>query len=169
MEIHYSLRNFSKPFKCFIAAFIVVLSIGFFTGLFFVGKTESNSPRGMIENYNGNEGVNEIKVMKFKKGAREMLTIIHTHILSLSFIFFFLGILVWGTEASVLWKSILSIEPFVSVLTTFGGIYLIWLEYHFMSYVVMISGILMTLSYTIGVCFIIKSLLKPPLKKNSIG
>jgi len=103
--------------------------------------------------------------MKFKKGSREMLTIIHTHILSLSFIFFFLGILVWGTEVSILWKSILTIEPFISVLITFGGIYLIWLDYHFMSYVVMISGFLMTLSFSVGVVLIIKSLLKHPLKK----
>ena len=77
MEFQYSLRNFSKPFKRFIAAFVLVLGIGYFTGLLFVNQTESTSPSGVVENYNGNEDVAEVKVMKFKKGEREMLTIIH--------------------------------------------------------------------------------------------
>ena len=139
MEFQYSLRNFSNPFKRFIAAFVLVLGIGYFTGLLFVNQTESTSPGGVVENYNGNEDVAEVKVMKFKKGKREMLTIIHTHVLSLSFIFFLLGVLVWGTDISVQWKSFLSIEPFLSVLTTFGGIYLIWLEIPYVSYLVILS------------------------------
>ena len=70
MDFQYSLRNFPKPIKRFIAAFVIVLGIGFFTGLLFVGQTESNTPRGMIENYNGNEDLAEVEVMKFKKGKR---------------------------------------------------------------------------------------------------
>ncbi len=165
MDLQYSLRNFPKPIKRFIAAFVIVLGIGFFTGLLFVGQTESNTPRGMIENYNGNEDLAEVEVMKFKKGKREMLTIIHTHILSLSFIFFLLGVLIWGTEISVLWKSILTLEPFVSVLTTFGGIYLIWLDFPFISYLVMISGFLMTLSFIVGAIVVFRALLASPIKK----
>jgi hypothetical protein len=165
MDFQYSLRNFPKPIKRFIAAFVIVLGIGFFTGLLFVGQTESNTSRGMIENYNGNEDLAEVEVMKFKKGKREMLTIIHTHILSLSFIFFLLGGLIWGTEISVLWKSILTLEPFVSVLTTFGGIYLIWLDFPFISYLVMISGFLMTLSFIVGAIVVFRALLASPIKK----
>ena len=55
MEFQYSLRNFSNPFKRFIAAFVLVLGIGYFTGLLFVNQTESTSPGGVVENYNGNE------------------------------------------------------------------------------------------------------------------
>lgn len=165
MGFHYTLRNFPKSFKQFIAAFVIVLGIGFFTGLLFIGQTESNTPKGVVENYNGNEDLAEVEVMKFKKGEREMLTIIHTHILSLSFIFFLLGILIWGTEISNTWKSILTIEPFVSVLTTFGGIYLIWLDYHYVSYLVIISGVLMTLSFVVGALLVFQNLLKSPLKK----
>ncbi len=165
MDLQYSLRNFPRPIKQFIAAFVIVLGIGFFTGLLFIGQTESNTPRGMIENYNGNEDLAEVKVMKFKKGGREMLTIIHTHILSLSFIFFLLGILIWGTEISVLWKSILTLEPFVSVLTTFGGIYLIWLDFTYIAYLVMISGFFMTLSFIVGAIVVFKALLDSPTQK----
>ena len=45
----------------------------------------------MVENYNGNEEVEEATVLKFKKGEREMLNILHIHILSIGFIFTFLG------------------------------------------------------------------------------
>lgn len=67
MEPSFLLRNFSKPFKSFLFAFIVVLSIGYFTGLLFVAQTDSTSPKGMVENYNGNEEVEEATVLKFKK------------------------------------------------------------------------------------------------------
>jgi hypothetical protein len=134
--------------------------VGYFTGINFVRVTESSTPKGVVENYNGNEDVPEATTMKFKKGKREMLTIIHTHILSISFIFFLLGILVWGTDQSIWLKSFLTIEPFISVLTTFGGIYMLWLGYSFFSYVVIFSGILMTLSYILGVLVVTKDLLK---------
>ena len=89
MELHGLLQTFPKYVKLFIASFVVVLSIGYSTGLLFVRQTQSVSPDGIEQNYLGNEDIENVKVMKFEKGAREMLTIIHTHILSMSFIFFF--------------------------------------------------------------------------------
>jgi sterol desaturase/sphingolipid hydroxylase (fatty acid hydroxylase superfamily) len=162
------IRNAPKPFKFFLFSFLVVLSIGFFTGLTFVNNTQSSTPKGITENYNGNEMLEDLEVIKFKKGAREMLTIIHTHILSISLIFFLLGLLIWGTEINLFWKSFLTIEPFISVLVTFGGIYFIWLEYTFISHIVMISGILMTLSFTLGVILIGLALLKPPIQNSKV-
>ena len=154
------IARLPKPVKFFLVAFLVALSVGYFTGINFVRVTESSTPKGVVEKYNGNEDVPEATTMKFKKGKREMLTIIHTHILSISFIFFLLGILVWGTDQSIWLKSFLTIEPFISVLTTFGGIYMLWLGYSFFSYVVIFSGILMTLSYILGVLVVMKDLLK---------
>jgi hypothetical protein len=123
------IATFPKPIKMFLFAFLVALSVGYFTGLNFVRQTESATPQGVTENYNGNEDKPEAETMKFKKGKREMMTIIHTHILSLSFIFFMLGILVWGTDQSTNLKLFLTIEPFMSVLLTFGSIYMLWLGY----------------------------------------
>ncbi|WP_420319934.1 hypothetical protein [Flagellimonas sp.] len=142
------LTTFPKEIRLFIAVFVVVLSIGFFTGLLFVGQTESMTPAGLEENYLGNEDDESAAVMKFEKGEREMLTIIHTHILSMSFIFFLLGGLVWICRLPKKWKMFLTIEPFLSVLLTFGGIYLMWAGISWMTYVVIFSGTLMTLTYT---------------------
>jgi len=82
MNYNGLLLTLPKEIKVFIACFVVILSIGFFTGLFFVSETDSTSPAGMEENYLGNEADEDAAVMKFKKSEREMLTIVHTHILS---------------------------------------------------------------------------------------
>ena len=162
MQPNYLLRDFSRPFKRFLIAFLVVLSVGYFTGLLFVLQTESTHPKGIVENYNGNEEDESATVFKFKKGQREMLTIIHTHVLSIGFIFAFLGLLVWGTELPSFWKSFLMIEPFCSVIATFGGIYLLWLGYTPFAYVVALSGMLMTISYCFGAIAVLRALLKSP-------
>ena len=131
-------------------AFVLVLSVGYFTGLLFVRQTDSVRPDGIEENYLGNEEIEDAKVMKFQKGEREMLTILHTHILSISFIFFLLGGLISITSLPKKLKGFLMIEPFVSIILTFGGIYFMWKGIIWMKYVVMISGSLMTAVYIFG-------------------
>lgn len=147
MQLNGLLQRFPKHIKMFISAFVIVLSIGYITGLQFVRQTESIVPNGIEENYLGNEDKKDVKVMKFKKGKREMLTIIHTHILSMSFIFFLLGGLVSMTTLSNKWKAFLMIEPFVSIILTFGGIYLLWMGVSWLKYIVMLSGTLMTMVF----------------------
>lgn len=141
------LGSLPKEIRFFIAVFVVILSVGYFTGLLFVQQTESTAPAGIEENYLGNEDDEDAEVMKFKKGEREMLTIIHTHVLSMSFIFFLLGGLVWITKAPKKIKLFLTIEPFLSIILTFGGIYLMWTGVSWFRYVVVFSGILMTITF----------------------
>ncbi len=158
----YLIKNLSRPVKYFIGFFLVLLSVGYFTGLAFVAQTDATTTKGIEMNYNGNEDQPDPQVLKFKKSSREMLTIIHTHVLSISMIFFLTGVLMWGTELSVFWKKVLTIEPFISVFVTFGGIYIIWMGYTVLTYLVILSGVLMTLSYSFAIYFIFKDLLKKP-------
>lgn len=141
------LLTLPKEIKVFIGAFIIILSIGFYTGLLFVNETSTGTPSGIQENYQGNEEDENAEIMKFKKSERQMLTIVHTHVLSMSFIFFLLGGLVWLTKASKKLKLFLTVEPFLSVVLTFGGIYFLWTGIHWMKFVVILSGILMTLTF----------------------
>lgn len=150
MQFDGLIHTFPKHIKLFIAAFVLVLSVGYFTGLLFVNETDSNNPDGMEVNYLGNEDNEDAEVMVFKKGEREMLTMLHTHVLSISFIFFLLGALVAITSLPKKLKSFLMIEPFVSIILTFGGIYFLWQGITWMKYIVMISGILMTLVFVIS-------------------
>jgi hypothetical protein len=159
MQLNGFLDTLPKQAKHFCAAFIIVLSIGYYTGLTFVSQTTNNSTKGIEENYIGNEEDLEATTMKFKKGEREMLTIIHTHILSLSFIFFLQGIILLGTSLPKKIKDFLLIEPFISIIVTFGGIYVLWLGYSWAKYVVIISGMTMTICFTVSSMVILKQLL----------
>jgi hypothetical protein len=164
MQINGLIYSLPKELKCLIGAFIIVLSIGFYTGLLFVGETSSADPNGIEEQYLGNEQDEEAIVMKFKKSEREMLTLVHNHILSMSIIFFLVGIILSLTKLNKKLKLFLIIEPFVSVILTFGGLYLLWTGLLWMKYIVMISGTLMTLSFTSSVLIICFQLLQPKTK-----
>ena len=153
------ISQLPRSLKQLVSIFLLILSVGYFSGLAFVNDTTSATNQGIIVNYNGNEDNEEAEEMKFKKSYHEMLNIIHTHILSMSIIFFILGGLVYGTNIHPIVKSFLMIEPLLSVLVTFGGIYLIWLDVDWMSYVVMISGGLMTLSFMGSILAISSSLI----------
>lgn len=153
-----NIDTWSYPLRVMTACFLVVLSVGFFTGIRFVGETDSTTPDGIIEHYNGNEQDEDVMLMKFKKSAQEMLTIVHTHILSMSMLFFLTGFLLAQTPINERLKLFLIIEPFASILLTFGGLYLIWFGVEWFRYVVIFSGIAMTLAYSAAVIIIFKHL-----------
>lgn len=155
MQLNGLIYKIPKEIKLLVGAFVIVLSIGFYTGLLFVNQTSSVSTTGIEENYLGNEQVEDAEVMKFKKSDKEMLSIVHTHILSMSLIFFLVGLILATTSLSKPLKLFLMIEPFISVVLTFGGIYLLWKGILWMKYIVMFSGALMTVSYTTAILIII--------------
>ena len=159
MKANY-IQTWAKELKLLVGTFLVVLSIGFFSGLSFVGETSSFSSEGVQENYLGNEDVEDAEEMKFKKTERHMLSVIHSHILSMSIIFFLVALLVYHVEFNIAFKKFLMIEPLVSVVTTFGGIYFLWKGILWMKYIVIISGTLMTLSYTLSILLVFWALFK---------
>nr|WP_321236784.1 hypothetical protein [uncultured Psychroserpens sp.] len=160
MQLNGMLYTFPKEIKLLIAAFTIVLSIGFYTGLLFVGETSSVNPNGIEEQYLGNEADEDATVMKFKKNEQQMLTLVHGHILSMSIIFFLVGLILCTTKLSKKLKILLIVEPFISVLLTFGGLYFLWKGLIWMKYIVMISGTLMTLTYSVSIMIILYQLFK---------
>jgi hypothetical protein len=154
------IHTWAKELKLLVGTFIVVLSIGFYSGLSFVGETSSFSSKGIQENYLGNEDNEDAKEMKFKKTDRHMLSVIHSHILSMSIIFFLVAVLVFHVEFNLGLKKFLMIEPLLSVVATFGGIYFLWKGILWMKYIVMLSGFLMTLSYSLAIVLILWGLTK---------
>lgn len=163
MQINGLIQRLPKELKLLLGAFIIVLCIGFYSGLLFVNETSSVDATGIEENYLGNENDEEAEVMKFKKSPKEMLSIVHSHILSMSLIFFLLGGILSMTKLPSSLKLFLMIEPFLSVLLTFGGLYFLWREILWMKYLVMFSGALMTLTFTLSSLIILFQLLR---KKN---
>lgn len=165
MQLNGLIYTFPKEIKLLLIAFVVVLSVGFFTGLLFVNETSSANPNGIEEQYLGNENNENAVEMKFKKTDKHMLNIVHSHILSMALIFFLLGLILSTTQLQYKLKVFLMVEPLISVILTFGGIYLLWKGITWMKYIVMISGTLMTLSYTFSVFIILKQLLLPKTNK----
>lgn len=158
IQFHGSLQNFPREIKLLIAAFIVTLSVGFYSGISFVKDTSGTNPTKIEERYLGNENNEEAASMQFKKTKAEIMTLVHNHVLSLSVIFFLVSLLLSTTSVSKGLKCILILEPFLSILLTFGGIYLMWSGILWFKYVVMISGIAMTIAFIMSTFFIVKEL-----------
>lgn len=158
MQFHGAIHSFPKEIKLLIVAFLVMLSIGFLTGLLFVSDTTQMQSSGIEMQYLGNESDEDAEVMKFKKSKREVLTLVHNHILSLSVVFFFVSLILSTTSINKRFKKFLMIEPFVSLLLTFGGIYLLWSGVLWFKYVIIFSGMLMTFSYATAVVLILLQL-----------
>ena len=159
MQVHGLIHQFPKEIKSLIFIFTIVLSIGFYGGLSFVNNTTSMQTSGIESHYLGNENDEDAEVMKFKKNKREILTIVHNHILSLSVIFFLLSLILSTTSINKKLKYFLMVEPFLSVLLTFGGIYFLWSGILWFKYVIIISGIFMTLSFVLATFSILYQLL----------
>jgi hypothetical protein len=160
MELSGLIHRLPSQAKTLLVCFVVALSFGFYSGLFFVGENTNNTFQGIEEQYMGNEADEEALEMKFKKPLKEIVTLVHNHVLSMSVIFFLIGAILLLTSISPLLKKILIIEPFISLLLTFGGIWVMWSGVVWFKYVIMVSGILMTTTYTVSVIVILSQLLK---------
>ena len=159
MQLNGLIHQFPKEIKILIIVFITVLSIGFYGGLSFVNSTTAMQASGIESHYLGNENDENAEIMQFKKSEREILTVVHNHILSLSIIFFLLSLLLSTTSLPKKLKYFLMIEPFFSIVFTFGGIYLLWSGILWFKYIIIISGVLMTLSFVGATVSIIYQLL----------
>lgn len=166
MKLNGFIYKLPVEFKRLILALVLVLNLGFVTGLMFVGETSSANPKGIQEQYLGNEDQEDVEEMKFKKSEREMLTLIHNHVLSMSLIFFLLGGLLGICELKIKWKLFLMIEPFISIILTFGGLYCLWKGILWMQYIVIFSGFLMATVFFISSGIIVIQSLK---KENGIN
>lgn len=158
MEFHGLIHTFPKEVKAVLVAFVITLSVGFYGGLSFVRSTTSMSLTGIETHYLGNENDEEAEIMKFKKSKGEILTVVHNHILSLSVIFLLLSLILSTTSINKKLKHFLMIEPFFSLIFTFGGIYLLWSGIIWFKYIVIFSGTLMVLSFSIATLAILKEI-----------
>lgn len=155
MQTLPTLHALPGQFRVLIAAFVITLNFGFFTGLNFVEHTTNFNPVGIEANYLGNEDDAEAEEMRFKKNKSEILTLIHNHVLSLSVIFFLMGFLIALSSIKKRWKNFLILEPFVSLILTFGGIYFLWLGQIWFKYIIIISGIAMSVSIVLATVIIL--------------
>ncbi|MBI5216693.1 MAG: hypothetical protein HY960_13150 [Ignavibacteriae bacterium] len=154
----WRLKDADTTLRLFLTAFLLVLTIGYSIGLFFVEHKSSGSPSGLVEEYRGTpEGI-ESAELKYEKSADEMYIFLHNHILSLSFVFFALGGLFYFSSIKESWKTLLMVEPLIAIITTFGGIWAMrFVSEHFV-WLVLISGTSMVGCYFVMVGLMLKEL-----------
>jgi hypothetical protein len=155
----FQLRNADTTLKLFITTFLVVLTIGYAIGLFFVEHQTSLTATGVQEQFLGNDTAENQPELKYAKSANEMFIFMHNHILSLALIFFIVGGIFYfssGVSASV--KQFIMLEPLIAILTTFGGIALVRYVSPLFSWLVLFSGISLFLCYCAMVFFVLKEL-----------
>jgi hypothetical protein len=160
MELDGKLHILPKQAKLLIAAFLFTLSFGYYTGLRFVNENTNNTTQGIEEQYLGNEDNEAAAEMKFKKSEKEIITTVHNHVISMSIIFLLLGSILLITSIHPLIKKFLIIEPFISIVLTFGGIWLMWSGILWFKYIIIFSGCLLTATFTTSVVLILWQLLQ---------
>ena len=98
MKLNGLIYNLPGELRNLIILFVIVLSTGYFVGVMFIDHTSSLNPQGIQDNYLGNEVTERIDVIKFKKSSYQMFNLIHTHVISMSIIFFIMGLLLSITD-----------------------------------------------------------------------
>ena len=103
----------------------VVQLVGYTTSLIYVWHTTRMLPPEIATHYRGTDPAAEQGAMQFAKSFAEMLTITHTHLLSMAVIFLVSGLgtalCSWPSER---WRRVLIVEPFAALLVSFSAMWL---------------------------------------------
>jgi hypothetical protein len=132
----------------------IVQLVGYTTSLVFVWYTTRLVPSGVATRYRGADPEATAGAMQFPKSLAEMLTITHTHLLSMAAIFVLTGLgVALCASVSERWKRVLIGEPFGALLVSFSAMWL-------MRYVAPgFSWLLEASSFLLAVTFYVQSYL----------
>jgi len=125
--MEFKLYNLEKKIKLFLSVVILTLSIGVLTGLVYLYNTTNLSSSGTIQRLSGSSETSDFDIPdSYPKPISELLITTHNHIIGFSFIFFIVGgVFYFNSIVIGFWKSFLMIEPLISIVITFGSIWLI--------------------------------------------
>lgn len=131
----WSWRDVPPPLRTLGRWLTIVQLVGYTTSLVFVWHTTRLVPPGVASRYRGAENLDSIASgpMQFPKSFGEMLTITHTHLLSMAVIFVFTGIgVALCSRPSLRWRRFVIAEPFVALLVSFSAMWLMrYVNAHF--------------------------------------
>ncbi len=121
------LSKLDKTLRHFLAAFLVLVTIAVLVGLIYVQQTSGTRGSTVVEHIAGEQQNDPLEIPeKYPKTSGELLLTTHNHLFGFSFIFLTVGFLfLFNRTIGGGWKYFLAVEPFLSVLLTFGGFWLI--------------------------------------------
>jgi hypothetical protein len=146
-----------------VARWITIVQIvGYTTSLLFIHHTTGMTPAGVAARYRGSDADTGDAAMQFPKSFAEMLTITHTHLLSMAAIFVFSGLaLALCARPSERWRQALIVEPFVALLVSFSSMWLMrYVDARF-SWLLTLSSSLMAAAFYLQSFFILRELMGP--------
>jgi hypothetical protein len=140
----------------------IVQIVGYTTSLLFVHHTTGMTPPGVAARYRGSDSTASDTAMQFPKSYAEMLTITHTHLLSMAAIFVFSGIaLALCERPSERWRRWLIVEPFVALLVSFAAMWLMRYADARFSWLLTISSAVMAATFYAQSYFVLRELGRP--------
>jgi hypothetical protein len=143
MPINYLDTNLKK----LLIYYLFTIGIGFSLGVLYVYLNSEFSNTGMIEQYIGN---NDEWEPKLPKTLKDLISHTHEHITMFSIIFLSIGVIFsYNSVIKGFWKSFLILEPFISIIITFGGFFVIRYITTMFSYVIIFSSFLMYICFYI--------------------
>ena len=143
MPINYLDTNLKK----LLIYYLFTIGIGFSLGVLYVYLNSEFSNTGMIEQYIGN---NDEWEPKLPKTLKDLISHTHEHITMFSIIFLSIGVIFsYNSVIKGFWKSFLILEPFISIIITFGGFFVIRYITTTFSYVIIFSSFLMYICFYI--------------------
>ena len=150
----YKLFELDKTLNNFLIAMLCVLTTGLGAGLIYLNYTTDYTPKGTIERFNGTNIEQEMDDFdipeNYPKPISEMLITTHNHILGFSFIFFITGMIFYfNSIINGFWKAFLLIEPTISIVITFGSIWLMRFVHEDLVYLTILSSAILYLSFFI--------------------
>jgi len=147
-------KDVPAPYRTLGRWIAIVQIVGYTTALVFVWHTTRLVPPGVAARYRGANPEATEGAMQFPKSLAEMLTITHTHLLSMAVIFVITGLgVALCASVSERWKRFLIAEPFCALLVSFSAMWL-------MRYVAPgFSWLLEASSFLVAVTFYVQSYL----------
>tara|TARA_B110000014_G_C20011742_1_gene524594 strand:+ start:162 stop:641 length:480 start_codon:yes stop_codon:yes gene_type:complete len=142
-----NLKKIDKNLKKLLVYYLITLGIGFSLGVLYVYLNSEFSSLGMIEQYVGN---NDDWAPKLPKTLQDLVSHTHEHITMFAIIFLSLALIFsYNNTIKGFWKRFLMLEPFISIIITFGGFFIIRYITTSFSYIIIASSLLMYMCFYI--------------------
>jgi hypothetical protein len=137
----------------------IVQLVGYTTSLLFVWHTTRLVPAGVATRYRGANPEATEGAMQFPKSLAEMLTITHTHLLSMVVIFVLTGVgVALCASVSERWKRFLIAEPFGALLVSFSAMWLMRYAAAGFSWLLEASSLLLAVTFYVQSYLILRDL-----------
>lgn len=157
-----SWSSASAPVRAVVRWVTIVQLVGYTTSLLFIHHTTGMTPSGVTARYRGSDAEAAEAAMQFPKSFAEMLTITHTHLLSMAVIFVISGLgLAFCSRPSERWRRVLIAEPFLALLVSFAAMWLMRYVDGRFSWLLALSSGVMAVTFYLQSFLILQELARP--------